>query len=190
MNPLNSYFDRPPKLVLLDRDGVINVDRRRYVTDPRDWQPFPEAANAIRTLNLAGCHVGVCTNQAGIGKGLFTHEMLHAVHEEMQRHLSEHGARIDAIQACPHGPDHGCECRKPAPGMLLELMAQFDALPSETCFLGDNQSDLRAAKAAGCLGIEILTGHTESRSDYAREHNFPTFPRLEDAASWLTTGIV
>lgn len=173
------------KLVLLDRDGVINTDSNAYVKSPNEWHVIPGAAEAIATLNAANFRVALCTNQSGVGRRLFTEASLHAIHNKMIGVLANANARLDAIYYCMHAPNAKCVCRKPAPGMLNLAMARFGASPAETCFVGDTDTDLNAARHAGCLGIQVLTGQHRTRSRLAEQLQAPTFDHLQHVVDWL-----
>jgi D-glycero-D-manno-heptose 1,7-bisphosphate phosphatase len=146
-------------LVILDRDGVINVESAEYVKSTAEWQAIPGSLEAIAQLNAAGHSVVVATNQSGVGRGFYTLETLHAIHEKMLSELTAVGGKIDHIYYCPHHPDEGCACRKPEPGMLLQAMSDFNAPCSETIFVGDSTRDIEAARAAGCTAALVLTGN-------------------------------
>ena len=147
------------KLVLLDRDGVINHDSENYVKTPDEWTLIPGSAAAIGTLNKAGLIVAICSNQSGIGRGILTDSALELIHRKMHDALREAGAHIDRVYVCPHHPDDDCECRKPRPGMLIRAMNEFGASPDQTCFVGDSLRDIEAAIAAGCYPILVRTGN-------------------------------
>ena len=151
-----------PRLVMLDRDGVINADSAAYVKSVAEWQPLPGAIAAIARLCEAGVQVTVCTNQSGVGRGLFALTELQAIHDALHRSLAGFGARLSLLSYCPHAPDAGCACRKPAPGMLrsqLDLLA-IDA--RDACFIGDSRRDLEAAAAAGVTPLLVRTGNGEA----------------------------
>jgi D-glycero-D-manno-heptose 1,7-bisphosphate phosphatase len=109
------------ELVILDRDGVINQDSTKYIRSPEEWVPIPKSLDAIARLNRAGFRVVIATNQAGIARRLFDIETLIRIHETMQHQLAEVGGHVDAIFICPCHPKDNCECRKPKPGMLLDI---------------------------------------------------------------------
>ena len=113
------------KLVILDRDGVINHDSASYIKSPEEWKPIAGSLEAIALLNQAGYRVLVATNQSGIGRGLFDMATLNAIHDKMHRALSLVGGRVDGIFYCPHAQDAGCACRKPRPGLLDEIAKRF-----------------------------------------------------------------
>ena len=127
------------KLVILDRDGVINHDSDQYIKSPDEWKPIPGSLAAIARLNQAGYRVVVASNQSGVGRGLLETDTLIAIHDKMLKALAQVGGRIDAIFFCPHTNADNCDCRKPKPGMLKEIAARFDdpALPPDTLVFPD-----------------------------------------------------
>jgi len=146
------------KLVILDRDGTINQDSDKYIKSPSEWKPIPGSLKAIARLNQGGWRVVVATNQSGIARGLFDVAALNAIHAEMHRAVGLAGGRIDAIFFCPHAADSDCECRKPKPGLLLEVAARMDVDLAEVPMIGDSLRDLEAAAAAGARPYLVLTG--------------------------------
>ncbi|MCL6516563.1 HAD family hydrolase [Alicyclobacillus sp.] len=149
------------RAVFLDRDGVIN-DNRRPVNRPEELVLFPFAGRAIRLLNEAGWRVFVATNQGGVGLGYMTEADLAAVHRRMQALLSDQGARIDDIAACTHRPDAGCGCRKPRPGMLLELARRHGIDLTASYMVGDRDTDVEAGRAAGTRTVFIGEGSVDA----------------------------
>ena len=149
------------KLVVLDRDGVINRDSDQYIKSPDEWQPIPGSLEAIARFTQAGFQVVVATNQSGLGQGLFDMAALNAMHEKMHKAVNQLGGRIDAVFFCPHVKDAGCTCRKPRPGMLLEIAARFDVTLSGVPVIGDSLRDLQAAHTAGARPILVRTGKGE-----------------------------
>lgn len=162
-------FSNPNKLVVLDRDGVINRDSPDYIKSPAEWQPLPGSLEAIARLNHAGWRVVVATNQSGIGRGLFDLDALFAIHDKMQRALADLGGRIDGIFYCPHAPDDDCECRKPAPGLLLDIERRLQSELNTVPVVGDSLRDLQAAVTAGARPILVRTGNGAGNEDKARE---------------------
>lgn len=146
------------RLILLDRDGVLNVDSPHFVRSADEWVPIPGALAAVAALKQAGYLVGVCTNQSGVGRGLFSEETLGKIHGKLHEALRSMDAGLDDLRYCPHAPDAGCNCRKPAPGMLLEAMAALGVEPEDTIFVGDAIRDVEAAHAAGCAAALVRTG--------------------------------
>lgn len=146
------------KLIILDRDGVINQDSDQFIKSPQEWIPIPGSAEAIHRLNKEGYSVGVASNQSGIGRGLFDMKMLETIHDKMNQYLASHQATIDKLVFCPDHPDHAGPNRKPAPGMAIQLLESFKAKADETWFVGDTLSDVRCALAAGCKPALVKTG--------------------------------
>lgn len=146
------------KLVILGRDGVLNVYREDHVKAPEEWRPLPGALEAVARLNHAGWHAVVATNQAGIGRGMIDMASINAVHAHMNRELMARGGRIDAVFFCPHAPEEACDCRKPLPGMLLDIGRRYGADLRHVPMVCDTLRDLQAAAAAGCEPHLVCTG--------------------------------
>jgi D-glycero-D-manno-heptose 1,7-bisphosphate phosphatase len=146
------------KLVILDRDGVINVDSDAFIKSPDEWVAIPGSLEAIARLNQAGYRVAVASNQSGIGRGLFDMAALNAMHVKMQRAAAAVGGRIDAVFFCPHTAEDHCECRKPKPGMLKMIAERFEIDPEATPVVGDSLRDLQAGAALGFPPHLVLTG--------------------------------
>ena len=153
------------KLVILDRDGTINHDSDQYIKSPAEWKPIKGSLEAIARLTQAGWRVVVATNQSGIGRGLFDMSTLNAIHDKMQRAVQQAGGRIDAIFFCPHADDSNCECRKPKPGMLLEIGRRLNVSLEGVPVAGDSLRDLQAAAAAGARPVLVLTGKGRKTRD-------------------------
>jgi D-glycero-D-manno-heptose 1,7-bisphosphate phosphatase len=157
----DKFLERRPA-ILLDRDGVINkkAPKAEYITKWADWQWLPGSKEAICLLKKNGYQVIIISNQAGIARGLMTETDLREIHNQMQQELESCGAQIDKIYYCPHGWDAGCDCRKPKPGMLLQAQREFHLDLSKTYFIGDDERDETAGKAAGvktCLVSDTYT---------------------------------
>jgi len=146
------------KLVILDRDGTINEDRDDFVKSPEEWVPLPGALEAIARLNHAGWHAVLATNQSGLGRGLFDMASLNAMHARMNQLLSKQGGRIDAVFFCPHVPEDLCDCRKPLPGLMLQIGERYGVDLEDVPFVGDSLRDLQAGAAAGCPTHFVRTG--------------------------------
>jgi D-glycero-D-manno-heptose 1,7-bisphosphate phosphatase len=149
------------KLVILDRDGVINLDSEHYIKSPEEWKPIAGSLEAIARFTQAGFRVVVATNQSGVGRGVFDMATLNAIHDKMHKAVNQLGGRIDAVFFCPHAQDAGCACRKPQPGMLLEIAERFNVALAGVPAIGDSLRDLQAASAAGARPILVLTGKGE-----------------------------
>lgn len=173
-------------LVLLDRDGVINEDSPGYIRRASEWLPIEGSLQAIARLNRAGSKVAICSNQAGVARGVLSMEDLHDIHDAMRVSLAETGGHIDAIFCCTHGPDDQCGCRKPAPGLLRRAMAALNHLPEETTFVGDSLRDMQAALAAHCLPVLVRTGNGAKAEIPARAIGVDLiFDDLATATDWL-----
>jgi D-glycero-D-manno-heptose 1,7-bisphosphate phosphatase len=146
------------KLVILDRDGVINIDSDRFIKSPHEWRPIPGALEAIARLNSAGFHVAVATNQSGIERGLLDMIALNAIHAKMLKAAQQAGARIDVIYYCPHSIDSDCRCRKPLPGMFIDIGRRLNVALTGVPCIGDGLRDLQAAEAAHGKPYLVLTG--------------------------------
>jgi D-glycero-D-manno-heptose 1,7-bisphosphate phosphatase len=146
------------KLIILDRDGVINYDSDQFIKSPQEWRPIEGSMEAIALLNQWGWRVVVATNQSGVGRGLFDMDTLAAIHDKMHRTVAQAGGRIDAIFFCPHAADSKCACRKPKPGMLLEIAERFNVDLNDVPVVGDSLRDLQSAVAAGALPVLVRTG--------------------------------
>ena len=146
-------------LIILDRDGVINRDSREFVKNADEWQPIPGSIEAIAKLSKAGYTVTVASNQSGLARGLFSRNALRAMHRKLRRLVAAKGGHIDRIVICPHGPDDGCRCRKPAPGLLRRLARHYGTSLDRVPAVGDSLRDLEAAAAAGAAPILVRTGN-------------------------------
>ncbi len=150
-----------PRVIVLDRDGVINRDSDAYIKSPDEWQPLPGSLEAIARLSDAGYTIAVATNQSGLARGLFSKDTLAAIHDKMYALAAEAGGHIDVLRYCPHGPDDGCDCRKPASGLFHQLEAalgqRLDGVPA----IGDSLRDLEAAAAVNAKPILVRTGKGE-----------------------------
>ncbi|RPE72557.1 D-alpha,beta-D-heptose 1,7-bisphosphate phosphatase [Tibeticola sediminis] len=149
------------RLVILDRDGVINADSDAYIKSAEEWQPLPGSLDAIARLKAAGWRVAVATNQSGLARGLFDRAALDAMHQKFADLLAERGAAVDLIVWCPHGPDAGCDCRKPRPGLLHRIAEQLQIPLEGAVAIGDSLRDLEAAVAVGAEPWLVRTGKGE-----------------------------
>jgi len=146
------------KLVILDRDGVINQDSDQFIKNTTERQPIPGSLEAIAKLNHAGYRVVIASNQSGIGRGLLDMGALNAINDRMYRALAQVGGRIDALFYCPHAAGDNCDCRKPKPGMFIDIAQRFNVDLAGVPSIGDSLRDLQAAAAAGARPILVLTG--------------------------------
>ncbi len=150
------------RLVILDRDGVINRDSDDYVKSLEEWIPYPQAIQAIARLSQAGWTLVVATNQSGIARGYYDEATLAAMHDRLDALVREAGGEITRIVHCPHGPDGGCDCRKPRPGMLKRLREELGLATLEGSWMvGDSLRDLEAGEAVGCQPVLVRTGKGE-----------------------------
>jgi len=174
------------KLVILDRDGVINFDSDAYIKSPEEWKPIPGSLEAIALLTQAGCHVAVATNQAGVGRGLFEMATLNAIHDKMHRAVAQAGGRIDAVFYCPHSQEMNCGCRKPKPGLYEEIGRRFGTSLKNVPCVGDAQRDLEAAATAGGRPMLVLTGKGEKTKREGRmPPGTPVFRNLAETVKSL-----
>ena len=150
-----------PRMVILDRDGVINHDSDDYIKSVDEWIPIPGSLEAIERLKKAGYLVTVATNQSGIARGLYDEEVLQQIHNKMHELLAQRGSSVDGVFYCPHAPWDNCSCRKPKPGLLFQIAQQFDIDLSVTPFVGDTISDIKAAEMANAIPILVRTGKGE-----------------------------
>jgi D-glycero-D-manno-heptose 1,7-bisphosphate phosphatase len=146
------------KLIILDRDGVINLDSDQFIKKPEEWKPIPGSLEAIARLNQADFRVVVATNQSGIGRGLFDMPMLNAIHDKMHKACALAGARIDAVFYCPHTAESHCNCRKPRTGMLEEIAERYNVSLTGVPAVGDSLRDLQSAATMGAQPYLVLTG--------------------------------
>jgi D-glycero-D-manno-heptose 1,7-bisphosphate phosphatase len=147
------------KLVILDRDGVINEESVHYIKSPQEWIPIPGSLEAIAKLTAHGIRVAVATNQAGIGRGLFDEAQLNAIHQTMIDAVAAKGGRLDKIVYCPHHPQEGCACRKPNTGLLDEISDYFKIDLTDVPFIGDSEKDILAAQKRQCQPMLVKTGY-------------------------------
>lgn len=146
------------KLIILDRDGVINQDRDDFVKSADEWVPLEGSMDAIAFLTQAGYTLAVATNQSGIGRQYFTMQELTEMHNKMHKLVQQAGGQIDGIWFCPHTGASGCNCRKPAPGMVEDILARFNARAEDVYMVGDSLRDLQAIDAVGGKPVLVLTG--------------------------------
>lgn len=171
------------KLIVLDRDGVINEDLERPVSTPDEWVPIEGSLEAIARLNQAGWSVAVATNQSGIGRGLMSLTTLHDIHRRMHEQLNQAGGKIDVVAFCPHVDSDDCGCRKPAPGMLYTISERLGIELNNVVLVGDSLRDMQAAMAAAATPIIVRTGKGQKTMDNHKglEH----IPAFDDLASYV-----
>lgn len=175
------------KLIILDRDGVINQDSDQFIKSPDEWKPIPGSLEAIARLNQWGWRVVVASNQSGVGRGLFGMDTLNAINDKMVKSLAQVGGRLDAIFFCPHAADSTCDCRKPKPGMFREIAERFGVDLTGVPAVGDSLRDLQAGLALGCTPYLVLTGKgSKTREDPALPEQTLIYPDLAAVVADLT----
>ena len=174
------------KLVILDRDGVINFDSDQYIKSPAEWRPIPGSIEAIARLHQGGWRIAVATNQSGIGRGLFDMATLNAINDKMMEMVFRQGGRIDALFFCPHTAAEACGCRKPRTGMFEEIAERFHVELKGVPVVGDSLKDLQAADAVGAQPLLVLTGKgPRTRADGGMPRRTLVFEDLAEAARHL-----
>jgi D-glycero-D-manno-heptose 1,7-bisphosphate phosphatase len=176
------------KLVVIDRDGVINYDSANYIRCPDDWRPLPGSLAAIATLHRAGFDVVVATNQSGVGRGYFSAETLEQIHRRMDEAIRSAGGKLAGVFVCPHHPAAGCGCRKPKPGLLRQIEAAFERPLAGVPAIGDSGRDLDAALAVGARAMLVRTGNGErTLRTYPGMDRVEVFADLAEAAAVLVS---
>ncbi len=174
-------------LIVLDRDGVINFDSDYYIKSPEEWIPIPGSIEAIGQLSQAGYKMVIATNQSGVNRGLYSVETLGLIHQKMLDAIAVVGGKIEKIYFCPHHPDEKCDCRKPNPGMLLQIQRDFKVKSDEMIYIGDSLKDWQAAQTIGCDFVLVTTGNgKKTEHELAGEKSLKKFKNLQAfVASWL-----
>ncbi len=179
----------PHKLIILDRDGVINFDSAQFIKSPAEWKPIPGSLEAIARLNQNGYRVVVATNQSGVGRGLFDMDTLNQIHDKMHKTAFTVGARIDAVFYCPHAADSKCDCRKPKPGMFKRISETLNVDLNGVVTIGDSLRDLQAGASVGCQPFLVLTGKGEkTQADGDLPAGTEIFANLAAAVDHLLRG--
>lgn len=177
------------KLVILDRDGVINFDSDHYIKSEEEWKIIPGSAAAIARLSKAGFKVAVATNQSGLARGYFSQQTLTQMHKKMCALVQEAGGKINTIKFCPHHPDDQCLCRKPGTGLLTQISEELNIPAYNAPFIGDSLSDIKAALSGDCKPMLVLTGkgqRTLATQDPLLE-SVPKFSNLAEAVEAILT---
>ncbi len=177
------------RLLIIDRDGVINEDSDAFIKSPDEWHPLPGSLDALGEATAAGYRIFVVSNQSGLARGLFKLEQLHRIHSRLLREAQAHGGVIEAFFFCPHGPRDGCVCRKPRPGMLHAVAARSGLALRDAVMVGDRTTDIDAALAAGTTPWLVRTGHGAASESHARKFNVPVFADLASAVRTLCLGV-
>lgn len=173
------------KLVILDRDGTINLDSDQYIKSPDEWTPLPGALEAIARLNHAGWHTVIASNQSGLGRGLFDTAALNSMHAKMHKLLAAYGGRIDAVFYCPHAADEHCSCRKPLAGLFEQIGERFGVDLKGVPCVGDGLRDLQAGALVGCEPNLVLTGKGAALRGRPLPPDYPPGTRVhEDLAAF------
>jgi D-glycero-D-manno-heptose 1,7-bisphosphate phosphatase len=179
------------KLIVLDRDGVINEDSDAYIKSPEEWLPLSGSLEAIARLNRHGYRVVVATNQSGVARGLFSLDTLARIHRRMLEAVRDKGGEIDAIFFCPHGPDDRCHCRKPEPGLFEEIADRLKVSFEDVYAVGDSERDLVAATTAGARPVLVRTGKgLRTLRKSKRLDGVPVFDDLAAFTDALVTGLI
>jgi len=170
------------KLVILDRDGVINFDSDQFIKSPQEWLLIPGSLEAIARLNQAGYRVVVASNQSGVGRGLFDMSTLNAIHAKMHKLVAQAGGRIDAVFFCPHAADSKCACRKPKPGLFQEIAERVRSDLRGVPAIGDSLRDLQAALTVGAQPMLVKTGKgVRTLEGGQMPEGIPVYENLADA---------
>lgn len=170
------------KLVILDRDGVINYDSDEYIKSPEEWIPIPGSLEAIARLHREGIRVVVATNQSGVGRGLFDMDMLARIHAKMLETVRAKGGEIDAIFFCPHKPEDNCGCRKPQPGLFQEITERLKVNLNGVYAVGDSERDVVAARLASARPVLVRTG--KGKRALKKSKALANVPVFEDLAAF------
>ncbi len=178
------------KLIILDRDGVINFDSDQFIKSPDEWKPIPGSLEAIGRLTREGWRVVVATNQSGLARGLFEMATLNAIHGKMHRAVAQAGGRIEAIFYCPHAADMNCGCRKPKPGLFTEIAARYARDLHDVPAIGDSLRDLLAAATVGARPLLVRTGKGErTLAAGGIPANTPVYSDLSEAVDHLLKAV-
>lgn len=175
------------KLIILDRDGVINEDSDAFIKSPDEWIPIPGSVEAIGQLTKAGYTVVIATNQSGLGRGLFDITTLNAIHQKMLDAIKAAGGTVPVIMFCPHLPTDDCDCRKPRPGMFNTISERFDVELKGVPAVGDSLRDLQAALLAGCTPYLVLTGKGKQTLG---KGGLPPGTQIFDSLAAVTTHLI
>ena len=173
------------RLVMIDRDGVINEDSDEFIKSVAEWRPIAGSLEAIASLHRAGWQVAVVTNQSGVGRGLYDEATLAKIHEHMRERVRAAGGELAGVYYCPHLPDAGCECRKPKPGMFRALERDLGVSVLGAPYIGDRMSDVEAAEVVGARPMLVRTGTGAATVALLGPRRVPVFDDLAAAARSL-----
>lgn len=174
------------KIIVLDRDGVINQDSDEFIKSVAEWKPIPGSLEAIARLCQAGYRIFIASNQSGLGRALYDYDVFGAIHDRMQQALAELGGRIDGLEFAPEPPERATHKRKPNPGMLLDLGRRLGINLEQVCYVGDSLTDVEAARAAGCRPVLVRTGKWGRTGSVQAPQNVPIY---EDLAAFAAAQI-
>ena len=178
------------KLIILDRDGVINIGSAQFIKTPEEWRPIPGSLEAIARLTRDGWRVVVATNQSGLARGLFEMATLNAIHAKMHKAVAQAGGRIEAVFYCPHSADMDCDCRKPRTGLFNEIATRYGRDLLGVPSIGDSLRDLQAAASVGARPLLVRTGKGEKTLlAGGLPENTPVFADLSEAVEHLLAAV-
>lgn len=183
--------DKAAKVVVLDRDGVVNRDSNEFIKSAAEWLPLPGSIEAIADLSRAGYLIMLATNQSGLARGLFDSAALDSIHEKFRKLVESEGGSVDGIFFCPHGPEEGCRYRKPATGLLEQIEGEFDCKLHNCWFIGDSLRDLQAASSHGCKPVLVRTGNGQETESLLENNGLAetlVYDDLRHAANDLLSG--
>lgn len=178
------------KTIVLDRDGVINEDSDHYIKSPEEWQPIPGSIEAISLLHNNNYRVAVATNQSGLARGLFDEITLARIHQTMCEAVENEGGLIEGVFYCPHGPDEGCHCRKPATGLLEQIESDLQSVLRGAYFIGDSLKDLQAATAFAMRPILVRTGKGLGTENELADNQMADVPVYDNLLAAVTSLVV
>ncbi|MFA5677840.1 MAG: D-glycero-beta-D-manno-heptose 1,7-bisphosphate 7-phosphatase [Pseudomonas sp.] len=173
------------KLIILDRDGVINEDSDAFVKSVEEWIPLPGSIDAIARLSKAGWTVAVATNQSGLARGYFSEQTLDAMHQRLRELVAEQGGQVGLIRHCPHGPDDGCDCRKPLSGLFRSIAEHYQISLDDVPTVGDSLRDLQAGASMGCQPYLVRTGKGRATEGKPLPAGTRVFDNLAAVADYL-----
>ncbi|MSR14020.1 MAG: D-glycero-beta-D-manno-heptose 1,7-bisphosphate 7-phosphatase [Gammaproteobacteria bacterium] len=178
-----------PRLLIIDRDGVINAESSGFIKRASEWIPLPGSLRAMGLATQAGFRVFVVSNQSGLARSMFSIDDLHHIHHKLRHEVALHGGVIDAFFFCPHDPTENCKCRKPQPGLVSEVLSRSGLPANNAIMIGDRESDFLAARAAGIQAMLVLTGHGAATvAAWGNECPCPVAANLAAAISMLCAG--
>ncbi|MFT4561358.1 MAG: D-glycero-D-manno-heptose 1,7-bisphosphate phosphatase [Gammaproteobacteria bacterium] len=173
------------RLLILDRDGVINEESAQFIKSPAEWKPISGSLEAIANAYQFGFTIVVVSNQSGLSRGLFNIDQLNKIHALMIAEVAKLGGRIEAVFFCPHGPDDGCQCRKPNPGLLLNVGERLNVNLKQATFIGDRASDIEAGKSVGAKMVLVETGRgTDTKASLQPDSDLLICKDLAEAVDW------